>query len=213
MTEYAAYLESVVLCADPLLICGDFIIHVDGYDDPNCVTFTDVLDSKGLEQHVKLLMQLHGHTLDLIIKRKCDSIVAGTPFCDNFPSDHSTALCNLNMSKLNPTAIKKVSYRKINSIDYEQFKSDLHASQLLWNIPSHLDDLVNTYNTTLSALLHKHALLLMRTVVNKTHVPLFTDEVRSIRKLHRQSERKWRRTKLDHDWQAFKVLMNRQRLL
>ena len=75
------------------------------------------------------------------------------------------------MSKSNPTS-KKVSYRKINSIDYDQFKSDLCASELLRNIPSHLDDLANTYNTTLSALLDKHALLRTRSVVHKTRVYL-----------------------------------------
>ena len=37
MTEFTAYLESVMLCAEPLLICGAFNIHVDVYDDPNCV--------------------------------------------------------------------------------------------------------------------------------------------------------------------------------
>ena len=129
MTEFAAYFESVVLCAEPLLICGDFNIHVDVYDDPNCVPFTDLLDSMGLEQHVKSPRTLHGHTLDLMT-RKSDSIVAGTPFCDNFLSDHCTVLCNVSMSKSNPTA-KKVSYRKINSIDYERLKSDLQASELL----------------------------------------------------------------------------------
>ena len=70
MTEFAAYRESVVLCAEPLLICGDFNFHVDVYDDPNFVTFTDLLDSMSLEQHVKSPTQLHGHTLDLIITRK-----------------------------------------------------------------------------------------------------------------------------------------------
>ena len=116
---------------------------MDVYDDPNSVAFTDLLDSMGLEQHVKSPTQLHGHPLDLIITRNSDSTVAGTPFCDNFRSDHCTVLCNLITSKSNPTA-KKVSYRKINSIDYGQFKTDLRASELLWNIPSHLDDLVNT---------------------------------------------------------------------
>lgn len=82
------------------------------YDDPNCVTFTDLLDSTGLEQHVKSPTQLHSHILDLIITRKSDSLVAGTPFCDNFHSGHCTVLCNLNMSKSNRSA-KKVSYRKI----------------------------------------------------------------------------------------------------
>ena len=204
MIEFAAYLESVVLCDELLLICGGFNIHVDVYDDPNCVTFTDLLDSMGLE--LKSPTQLHGHTLYLIVTWKSDSIVAGTPFCDNFLSDHYTVLCNLKMSKSNPT-VKKVSYWEINSMDYKQFKSDLQASELLWNIPSHLD-LVNTYNTKLSALLDKHASLHTRTVAHKTHVPWFTDEIRSIRRLCRQSEQKCMRTKLDNDWQAFKVLRN-----
>ena len=47
------------------------------------------------------------------------------------------------MSKSNPTA-KKVSYWKMNSVDYEKFKSDLCASELLRNTPRHLEDLVNT---------------------------------------------------------------------
>ena len=33
----------------------------------------------------------------------------------------------------------------MNSVDYEQFKSDLCASELPWNTPRHLEDLVNTY--------------------------------------------------------------------
>ena len=47
------------------------------------------------------------------------------------------------MSKSNPTA-KKVSYWKMNSVDYEKFKSDLCASEFLQNTPRHLEDLVNT---------------------------------------------------------------------
>ena len=88
-------------------------------------------------------------------------------------------------------------------------KSDLRASELLWNIPSQLDDLVNTYNTTLSALLDKHDALHTRSVVHKTRVPWFTDEIRSMRRLRRQYGRKLRRTKLDSDWRVFKALKNR----
>ena len=74
---------------------------------------------------------------------------------------------------------------------------------------SHSVTISVTYNTTLSALLDKHAPLRTRSVVHKTRVPWFTDEIRSMRRLRRQSERKWRRTKLDSDWQAFKALRNR----
>ena len=147
---------------------------MDVNDDPNCDAFTDLLDFMGLEPQVKSPTQLHGHTLDLIITRKSNSIVAGTPSCDNFLTNHCAVLCNLNMSRSNPTA-KKVSYQKIYSIDYEQFKSDLCASELLWNSPSHLENLVNTYNMLLSALLDKHAPLRLRSVVHKTCVPWFKD--------------------------------------
>ena len=54
-----------------------------------------------------------------------------------------------------------------------QFKSDLCTSELLRNTPSHLDDLVNTYNTTLSALLDKYAPLFFEiSCTDKTHVYL-----------------------------------------
>ena len=46
------------------------------------------------------------------------------------------------------------------------------------------------YNTTLSALLDKQAPLRTRSVEHKTRVTWFTDEIRSIGRLHRQSERK-----------------------
>ena len=55
----------------------------------------------------------------------------------------------------------------------------------------------------------KHAPLCLRSVVHKTRVPWFTDEIRSIRRLRTQSEHKWKRTKLDSDWKAFKALRNR----
>jgi hypothetical protein len=46
-------LETVVMSKEPLLILGDFNIHVDVADNLDCIKFLDMLESVGLQQHVK----------------------------------------------------------------------------------------------------------------------------------------------------------------
>lgn len=87
--------------------------------------------------------------------------------------------------------------------------SDLRTSELLWIIPSHLYDLLNISIRRFQHSWTKTLLFVRERQLYKTRVPWFTDEIRSIRRLCRQSEQKWRRTKLDSDWQAFKALRNR----
>ena len=120
ITEFADYLESFVMCTESILICGDFNIHVDNPDDPDAGALMDLLDSMNLVQHVCSPTQLSGHTLDLIITRKPDTIIKTTPASDCFLSDHSSVLCDLNLSKL-PVSAKEVTYRKLKSIDMNSF--------------------------------------------------------------------------------------------
>ena len=73
----------------------------------------------GLKQHVTGPTHMSGHTLDLIITRENDSVVANTPVADL--SDHMSILCHLNTSK--PwNMVKEISYRKIKSIDLDLFR-------------------------------------------------------------------------------------------
>ena len=73
LNEFPAYLESVVMSPEPLLITGDFNIHVDVHNDSDAAHFLELLTSMGLEQHVDKPMHISGHTLDLIITRCSDS--------------------------------------------------------------------------------------------------------------------------------------------
>ena len=50
--EFSAYLESIILSSEPLLITSDFNIHVDVVRDPNRVKFLDLVEAMGLLQHV-----------------------------------------------------------------------------------------------------------------------------------------------------------------
>ena len=76
--ELTEYLESVILCPHPVLITGDFNVHVDK-PSSDALKFLDLLESRGLEQHVYEATHTHGHTLDLVIARIGDNILQETP--------------------------------------------------------------------------------------------------------------------------------------
>lgn len=50
--EFSDYLESLLLSKEPLLISGDFNIHVDSTDDADALKLQDLLESVGLRQYV-----------------------------------------------------------------------------------------------------------------------------------------------------------------
>ena len=105
LTEFADYLESTVLCTDQLLITGDFNLHVDVIDDSDACRFHELLDSIGLDQHVKVPTHTSGHTLDLIITRNSDQLIISPPWANYLFSDHMPVHCNVQMEK--PTLKKK----------------------------------------------------------------------------------------------------------
>ena len=43
IAEFAEYLESFVVCTEPVLICGEFNIHVDNQANPN-IDYTTLRD-------------------------------------------------------------------------------------------------------------------------------------------------------------------------
>ena len=92
LAEFFSHLEPLSLCKEPLLICGDFNIHVDSTEDPDSVKFCDLLESVGLRQHVNQATHVNDHTLDLIITRFSDDIMDGRPGIDRFISDHAAVV-------------------------------------------------------------------------------------------------------------------------
>ena len=49
--EFSQYLETIIMSTDPLLITGDFNIHVNSKSDNDVLNFLDLLQSMGLRQH------------------------------------------------------------------------------------------------------------------------------------------------------------------
>ena len=74
------------MSSELLLITADFNIHVGYPCNPDCVRLLDLLESMGLQQHVPA--HKSGHTLDLIITRRADSLLSTDPMTDHLFSDH-----------------------------------------------------------------------------------------------------------------------------
>ena len=211
-SEFTNLLESITLSNDPLLITGDFNIHVDCTDNLDSIKFLDLLESTGLKQHVRGATHCSGHTLDLIITRQTDNIITSIPRVDHLFSDHNAVLCILESNAV-PLTQKHISFRKLKSVNTEALKGEISCSDLCKNPPSNLTDLVSCYNNTMMAALTRHAPLISKTIVTRPVVPWYNDEIKCAKRMRRRAERKWRRTKLLTDFLAFKTAKNQTTFL
>jgi len=91
-----------------------------------------------LVQHVMEPTHEHGNTLDLIITRSSDGIIAAPPQVGTLFSHHAVVICPLTAERPKSTA-KQIIYRKLKSIDMNRFIDDISTSLLCLNPPEDLD--------------------------------------------------------------------------
>ena len=142
-TDFADYLETLILSSEPLVITGDFNVHVDDSTNPDATKLLYLFDSLGLGQHVTQSTHELGHTIiDLIITRRSDSTIHGWPTTDHLFSDHLTVLTTLRTTKPAITSKERI-YGKIKSIDLDAFRNDLAVSELCQKLTRSLKSLLN----------------------------------------------------------------------
>ena len=106
------FLESIILCSEPIIITGDFNIHVDDLSDHNAIILLDMLECFGLQQHVNQPTHRLGHTLDLIISRKTENIVGNVSVFNAHVADHFAVRCGIESRKPSLTT-NEVLFRKL----------------------------------------------------------------------------------------------------
>ena len=85
----------------------------------------DLLDSFGLQQHVDKPTHTHGHTLDLAITRKVQTIISTCtpPMVESFFSDHVSiqrkylSIKSINMDDFHSDLVRLSVYHPLNSIN------------------------------------------------------------------------------------------------
>ena len=208
LIEFADYLESTVLCTDQLLITSDLNLHVEVIDDSDACRFHELLESTGLDQHVRVPTHISGHTLDLIITRNSDQLIISFPCANYVFSDHMPVHCNVQIEQ---RTLKKtqISYRNLKSISIEALRDDLSQSALCKDMLSfNFNYLVHSYNDTLASILDRHAPLITKSVTKRPIVAWFNDKVKAAKLERRRAERKYKRTKLECDILVYKAKKN-----
>ena len=65
--KFPILIEDVLLLSGKLLLLDDFNIHIEKSQIPETQAFIQLIDSFGLEQHVRHPTHQSGHTLDIIL--------------------------------------------------------------------------------------------------------------------------------------------------
>ncbi|EFX70233.1 hypothetical protein DAPPUDRAFT_112897 [Daphnia pulex] len=120
LEEFAGCLELLVAIPGRLLVVGDFNIHVD-----NLVSckFISLIESFDLLQHVLDPTHIAGHTLDLVLTRREEHLLADCFVADQL-SDHSAVHWILKANRpLRPR--KSVTLRRLKTVDRGLLLSDL----------------------------------------------------------------------------------------
>ena len=192
LDEFFTFLEQYVTIPGSLLIVGDFNFHVDTCDSEHVAAFLQLLDVFNLNQHTIGSTHKEGHTLDLVITRSDDDIVSNLSIDSPFViSDHAAVHFHLMLKK--PVFDKKlITFRKLRSIDFDSFGSDVTNSSLssLFATPLPcLDDLISQYNDVLSSILDIHAPVKTKTITLRPAAPWYSEEINNLKKDRRRLER------------------------
>ena len=190
LQDFTTYADSVATSSGKLLILGDFNIHVDNPDSVEGRRFTNTLSGLNLEQHVNSPTHTKGHTLDLIITRTSETVVAPIQTHAAVMSDHLPMTFDLRIQKPPPLKVE-ITSRKLKSTNANSFTEDIRQSALVKNPAPGLEDLVDQYHSVLSNILDAHAPLITRHVQVRQRPPWFNDTILEVKRDRRRAERKW----------------------
>ena len=155
--------------------------------------FLQLLDVFNLDQHTNGSTHKDGYTLDCVMSRSDDDIVWNLSIDSPFViPDHAAIQFYLKLKKA-AFDKKLITFRKLRSVDLNNFDSHVLNSSLpsLFSAPLPcLDDLVIRYNDVLSSTLDTHASVRTRTVTLHPAAPWYSEEINGLKKHHRRLERR-----------------------
>ena len=101
-----------------------------------------------------------------------------------------------------------MSFRKYRNIVIDDLKNDILNSNALQNPTGSIYELVETYNTQLSAIIDKHAPVQSKTLILRPNTKWHTEKLRTAKQDRRKSKRKMRKSKLTVDIQIYREKCN-----
>ena len=201
--ELTTVLESLVLNSCPVLIGGDFNVHVEDPTNPQAVRLSEVFSSFNLIQHVRGPTHKHGHTLDLVVTFSDCRIDDVTVDPAGIISDHGLVMCRVPARRVVVPVTDRV-VRSWRSVSRPEFMNAIRTSPLGCDAPTgNAAELFEIYDATLRRIADQFAPTHAVRSRQRPLAPWFDSECRTMRRECRRLERKYRRTKNIEDRTAW----------
>lgn len=198
--ELSSVFEVLVAQPHPVVVGGDFNIHIEDGNDSDTRQFNELLASFGLTQHVHGPTHRFGGTLDLVLTfPQCtvDHVVVNPA---DMISDHSLITCHLPLQADFSFVAERLA-RGWRRADRAVIRRVLQDSPLCRPVPedSNVDELFDVYEATMRGLADRVAPLhLVRRHVGRLAV-WFDNECRMLRRKCRRLDRLYHRTRSPAD--------------
>jgi len=198
--ELSAVLETLVVYSCPVIIGGDFNVHVQNIHDADARRLIDLLLSFDMVQHVRGPTHRCGNTIDLVITAAQCELSNVTVDLPGILSDHSLVVCRLPLT-LEPAVVFKQYARGWRHVNRAKLRQALLDSKLCHPVSpnSDVDDLFNTYDTVLRDTADRLAPVHVIRRRRGRPAPWFDTECRSLRRECCRLECQYRRTYTAHD--------------
>jgi len=211
-TEFTALLESLATFRSPILLLGDLNIHLERTSDARTCEFNDLISSFDMCQCVQQSTHSAGGLLDVIITRHSDSVKDVT-VTEIGVSDHALITGRLPVSHCFVEPVP-VEGRKWNGFSIENFRADLLnsvlCSDIKWTKAVSVEELFNTYNNEMTAILDRHAPRYTRKRKKRKLTPWFDDDCRQMKRKVRVLERRYRKSRDSADRLAWVTKLKEQ---
>ena len=201
--DFTDLLNDYTIPNEHFIIAGDINIHMET-DDANSNKIKDLIDIYDLKQHVEVPTHVKGHTLDVVITPKKNTL-GNLRVASYDLSHHSLIDFDAAFEFESAKGKRRITHRSKN-VDIAGFRKDANDTLLALPKTDDLNEKIKRYNTALANVVNKHAPILSKTITVVPDAPWFDAEYRNLRKLRRKAEKKFRKSQLDTDKKVYQSL-------
>ena len=202
LEEFEDLLEMLSVMKEDWIIAGDVNFHLET-DEHYAALFKETLMTFNVVQYVNFPTHVQGHTLDMVLARYDSPNITGTEVRNVELSDHFLITFDV-VAEILQHEMKTVTCR--NFSDTEKFLVEVKErfSALTETFStSTMGESVTAYNNTMSELYKEHYPSKTRQIKIVPNAPWFDSEYKNLRKQRRKAEKKYKKTKLPSDKEAF----------
>uniref|UniRef100_A0A3B3DTS3 Reverse transcriptase domain-containing protein n=3 Tax=Oryzias melastigma TaxID=30732 RepID=A0A3B3DTS3_ORYME len=199
--EFSELLSIICLDFDCIIMAGDFNIHYGNLENKGTKDLINTLDNFGLTQHVTEPTHNRGNILDLLISKGLN--ISKVTVCDLGLSDHCCVFCESTIPVHTNVLREEITKRYITENTSEMFNQIFSLTPPLSG--DSVNELVNNFNSNMSNIMDSIAPSKVKVISGRKKSPWRNSiVVKNGKRECRKSERRWRKSKLQVDYDIYK---------